>query len=124
MGFQDTFLGNIISGESVFFSSETMKMNARKEKNTMNKETKESLMQIGELVKEEKHNPRQRFMRVKDVCKAYHMSRPKIMEEALSAGALYRLPTKDGTIKGTIILINVERFDEYLENFRIPGEMM
>lgn len=75
----------------------------------MNKETKESLMQIGELVKEEKHDPRQRFMRVKDVCKVYHMSRPKIMEEALSAGALYRLPTKDGYLN---ILISINCFTE------------
>ena len=59
---------------------------------------------------------RQKFMRVKDACEAYHMSRPKIMEETLTAGALYRL--------NKTILINVNIFDEYLETCRIPGEMM
>lgn len=82
----------------------------------MNNETIKSLSKIGELVGEEKHDPRQKFMRVKDACEAYHMSRPKIMEVTLSAGALYRL--------NKTILINVNIFDEYLETFRIPGEMM
>lgn len=82
----------------------------------MKKEPKEILTQLGGLVKQEKHDPRQKFMRVKDACEAYHMSRPKIMEEALSAGALYRL--------NKTILINVKIFDEYLETYRIPGEMM
>lgn len=82
----------------------------------MNNETIKSLSKIGELVGEEKHDPKQKFMRVKDACEAYHMSRPKIMEETLSAGALYRL-------KKTI-LINVNIFDEYLETCRIPGEML
>ncbi len=91
-------------------------MNVRKEKNTMKKEPKETLTQLGGLVKQEKHDPRQKFMRVKDACEAYHMSRPKIMEEALSAGALYRL--------NKTILINVKIFDEYLETYRISGEMM
>jgi hypothetical protein len=82
----------------------------------MNKEAKKTLMQIGELVNAEKHDSRQKFMRVKDACEAYHMSRPKIMEETLTAGALYRL--------NKTILINVNIFDEYLETCRIPGEMM
>lgn len=44
------------------------------------------------------------------------MSRPKIQEEALKAGAFYKI--------GGVNLINVKIFDEYLEGFRIPGVMV
>ncbi len=89
----------------------------------MEQESKKTLSQLEKIVGDEIHDPRQKFMRVKDVCEIYHMSRPKIIDEALNAGALYRLPRKEGSNKGTI-LINVVIFDEYLENFRIPGGMM
>ena len=46
----------------------------------------------------------------------YHMSRTKLAEEALKAGAMYKI--------GSTVLINVQIFDEYLEGFRIPGVMV
>ena len=79
----------------------------------MNQATIRALSQVGELVKEEKHDPRQKFMREKDAVRVYCMSRPKIQEEALKAGAFYKI--------GGVNLINVQIFDEYLEGFRIPG---
>ena len=63
----------------------------------MNKEAKKTLMQIGELVSAEKHDSKQKFMRVKDACEAYHMSRPKIMEESCMRLHLYRLDIRQKT---------------------------
>ena len=82
----------------------------------MNQATIRALSQVGELVKEEKHDLRQKFIREKDAVRVYCMSRPKIQEEALKAGAFYKI--------GGVNLINVKIFDEYLEGFRIPGVML
>ena len=43
----------------------------------MNQATIRALSQVGELVKEEKHDPRQKFIREKDAVRVYCMSRPK-----------------------------------------------
>ncbi len=75
----------------------------------MNNETIKSLSKIGELVGEEKHDPRQKFMRVKDACAVYHMSRPKIIDEALNAGALYRLRREEGAKLGVILIKRVQK---------------
>ena len=66
----------------------------------MNQATIRALSQVGELVKEEKHDPRQKFIREKDAVRVYCMSRPKIQEEALKAGAFYKI--------GGVNLINVK----------------
>ena len=42
----------------------------------MNQATIRALSQVGELVKEEKHDPRQKFIREKDAVRVYCMSRP------------------------------------------------
>lgn len=82
----------------------------------MNKETEQSLAQIKKLVDEQKHDPRQKFMRMKEATAIYHMSRTKLAEAAIDAGAFYKL--------GGTVLINIEIFDKYLETFRIPGMVM
>ena len=57
----------------------------------MNEATKKTLSQFKELTDNEKHDARQKFVRMKDATEMYHMSRPKMTEEALKAGALYKL---------------------------------
>ena len=55
----------------------------------MNHQTKQSLLQFEKLAGKEKHDPRQKFMRVKEVINIYHVSRPTLMKMAIDAGALY-----------------------------------
>ena len=81
----------------------------------MNQESKKSLSKIEELVSSDKHDPKQKYVRVKEAIRLYPMSRTKLMEEALKCGALHKV--------GSITLINVETFEKYLESCRIPGEM-
>lgn len=82
----------------------------------MNEATKKTLSQFKELTDSEQHDARQKFVRMKEATQIYHMSRTKLAEEALKAGAMYKI--------GSTILINVQIFDEYLEGFRIPGVML
>ena len=82
----------------------------------MNGATIKSLKQVEELVKEEKHDPRQKFARVKEATEIYHVSRTTLMRMALDSGALYK-------VNGTV-LINLIILDNYLETFRIPGGML
>ncbi len=79
----------------------------------MNEATINSLTKVHELVKEEKHDPRQKFARAKEAMEIYHVSRPTLMKMAADSGALYKI---DATV-----LINLLILDEYLETFRIPG---
>ncbi len=84
----------------------------------MDKKTRQTLAQLEDMVKEEKHDPRVKFIRVKEACKTYKMSRPTIMKWTLDAGAMYRIGEE-----GKTILINTEIFDKYLETFRIQGKI-
>lgn len=79
----------------------------------MNHQTKQSLSQFKKLADEQKHDPRQKFVRVKEAIEIYHVSRPTLMKMAIDAGALYRI--------NATILINLEILDSYVEAFRIPG---
>ena len=81
----------------------------------MNQESKQSLSKVGELVAQEKLNPKQKYLRIKEAVEVYRMSRTKLTEEALKCGALYKV--------GTVKLINIETFEKYLESCRIPGDM-
>lgn len=82
----------------------------------MNQATMKTLSRLKEMTDEEKHDPRQKFARVKDAIEIYHVSRPTIMKMAAESGALYKI---DATV-----LINLQILDEYLETFRIPGVML
>ena len=79
----------------------------------MNEATMKTLSQFKEMADDEKHDPRQKFARVKDAIEIYHVSRPTLMKMAAESGALSKI---DATI-----LINFQILDEYLETFRIPG---
>lgn len=75
-----------------------------------------SLSKFRNLAKEEKHSPKQKFVRPKEAVEIYHVSRTTIMKMAVNSGALYKI---DATV-----LINLPVLDEYLESFRIPGVML
>ncbi|MCR5728655.1 MAG: hypothetical protein K6G24_14475 [Lachnospiraceae bacterium] len=49
----------------------------------MNQESKKSLSKIEELVSSDKHDPKQKYVRVKEAIRLYPMSRTKLMEEAI-----------------------------------------
>ena len=51
-----------------------------KESMRMNEATINSLTKVHELVKEEKHDPRQKFARAKEAMEIYHVSRPSSTE--------------------------------------------
>lgn len=82
----------------------------------MNAKTRESLSKVGKLVGEQKHDPRAKFARAKEAVEIYHVSRPTLMRMAIDSGALYKV--------NATVLINLEILDDYLETFRIPGEML
>ena len=82
----------------------------------MNSQTEESLSKIKKLVDEEKHDPRAKYVRVKEAIAIYHVSRTTLMRMALDAGAVYKV--------NATVLINMKILDDYLETFRIPGEML
>lgn len=59
---------------------------------------------------------RKKWIRAGEGVDIYSMSRPKVIEVALQAGAAYKL--------GNVFLINTELFERYLEEFRIPGRVL
>ncbi len=71
---KDTIFRGHNSGESVFFSSANT-LNGGK---AMNEATKKTLSQFKELTDSEKHDARQKFVRMKDATDMYNMSRPKM----------------------------------------------
>ena len=56
------------------------------------------------------------WIRTKEGIEMYSMGRTKLVSLAREAGAVYKI---DGTL-----LINVEKFELFLETFRIPGEVI
>lgn len=52
-----------------------------------------------------------KFGKLNDACKVYGMGRTNLRAKALEAGALYK--------PGGLTLVNYEKFDKYLEQFRI-----
>ena len=57
-----------------------------------------------------------KWIRAGEGVKLYSMSRPKLIALAMEAGAAYKIDT--------MILINKECFERYLETFRVPGRVM
>jgi len=56
---------------------------------------------------------KRKWIRVKDGVDIYSISRPKLVSLAMEAGAAYKIDS--------VILIDKEMFETYLESFRIPG---
>ena len=61
-----------------------------------------------------------KFVRVGEGTLIYNIGRNRFIEMARAAGAVYKI----GTAKGNTILINLEVFDEYMEQFREPPTKM
>jgi len=54
-----------------------------------------------------------KWIRARDGVDIYSISRPKLISLATEAGAAYKIDT--------MVLIDTEAFELYLESFRIPG---
>lgn len=61
-----------------------------------------------------------KFVRIGEGSMTYSIGHHRFIEMARAAGAVYKI----GTAKGNTILINLELFDEYLEQFREPATEM
>jgi len=57
---------------------------------------------------------KKKFMRYEEGAALYSMGLHSFQELARAAGAVYRIRR--------IVLVNIERIDEYMENFREEGE--
>ncbi len=67
--------------------------------------------------RESRVSPKKRkWIRCREGVEMYSVSRPKLIAMAKEAGAAYKV---DATI-----LIDTERFENYLESFRIPGRVI
>ena len=61
-----------------------------------------------------------KFVRVGEASMTYSIGHHRFIEMARAAGAVYKI----GTAKGNTILINLEIFDDYMEQFREPPTEM
>lgn len=61
-----------------------------------------------------------KFVRIGEGSMTYSIGHHRFVEMARAAGAVYKI----GTAKGNTILINLEIFDEYMEQFREPVQAM
>lgn len=61
-----------------------------------------------------------KFVRIGEGSMTYSIGHHRFIEMARAAGAVYKI----GTAKGNTILINLEVFDEYMEQFREPATKM
>ena len=61
-----------------------------------------------------------KFVRIGEASKTYSIGHHRFIEMARAAGAVYKI----GEAKGNTILINLEVFDEYMEQFREPPTEM
>lgn len=61
-----------------------------------------------------------KFVRVGEGSMTYSIGHHRFIEMARAAGAVYKI----GNAKGNTILVNLEVFDEYMEQFREPAQAM
>ena len=91
--------------------------------------SKITLIHKGRLVEFMKHFTRvpssnkivdKKFVRIGEGSMTYSIGHHRFIEMARAAGAVYKI----GTAKGNTILLNLEVFDEYMEQFREPPTKM
>lgn len=58
-----------------------------------------------------------KYVRIGEGSVTYSIGRHPFVEMARAAGAVYKL----GDAKGGTVLVNLELFDEYMEQFRVPA---
>lgn len=58
----------------------------------------------------------QKYVRVSEASIIYNIGMHRIIEMARAAGAVYKI----GESKGSMVLISLDVFDEYMEQFRLP----
>ena len=79
----------------------------------MQEESMRTINQVKQLIKEEQVHENAVYLRPKQGMERYNMSRPQFCKLALEAGSLHKI--------GSMVLIERESFERYLESFRIPA---
>ena len=78
-------------------------------KKTMTKDNLETISSLGSMVSED--DIVRRYVRPNDAAKMYGIGRQYLENVATDAGALYKI--------GRVVLINVDAFEAYLEQFKV-----
>ena len=80
----------------------------------MQAESKKSMNQLKEMIR--KDDETKRFIRCKQGVELYNMSRPQFVKLAIEAGAAYKI--------NSMILVDKNIFEQYLDTFKIPAQML
>jgi len=83
------------------------------EEKVMQKESMRTISQVQRLIKEDAPYDSAVYLRPKQGMERYNMSRPQFCKLALEAGSLLKI--------GSMVLIEKDSFERYLESFRIPA---
>lgn len=79
----------------------------------MQEESMKTIAQVQKLIAEDGVYDKAVYLRPKQGKERYNMSRPQFCKLALEAGSLYKI--------GSMVLIERETFERYLEGFKIPA---
>jgi len=79
----------------------------------MEQESLNSINQIKKLIKEDGLEDKALYLRPKQGMERYNMSRTQFCKLALEAGSLLKI--------GSMVLIEKESFERYLDGFKIPA---
>ncbi len=80
----------------------------------MQAESKKSMNQLKEMIR--KDDETKRFIRCRQGVELYNMSRPQFVKLAIEAGAAYKI--------NSMILVDKNIFEQYLDTFKIPAQML
>ena len=80
----------------------------------MQAESKKSMNQLKEMIR--KDDETKRFIRCRQGVELYNMSRPQFMKLAIEAGAAHKI--------NSMILVDKNIFEQYLDTFKIPAQML
>lgn len=79
----------------------------------MQEESMRTISQVQKLIKEDGPYDSAKYLRPKQGMERYNMSRPQFCKLALEAGSLLKI--------GSMVLIEKESFERYLDSFKIPA---
>ena len=80
----------------------------------MQAESKKTMNQLKEMIR--KDDETKRFIRCRQGVELYNMSRPQFVKLAIEAGAAYKI--------NSMILVDKNIFEQYLDTFKIPAQML
>lgn len=89
----------------IYYNIRLLHLKERKVRSYMQNHTKENLADP---------NIKKRFVSYKEASKLFGLGLTKMQEHAKIAGATYKIGNK--------VLVNIEIFEAYLEQFRVPGD--